>query len=110
MLPKIVIFITDGLFIENEKAQIRKVIGKKKFENDIFFNKASEPVEETLVHDLMRCAKLLITSNGTFSFTAGMLNVVPDSMIIFPITFYGESSRYLNSIFRNKATFGVLER
>ena len=110
MLPKIMIFITDGLFSEYEKAQIRKVVGRKKFENYIFFDKANEPVDETLVHDLMRCAKLLITSNSTFSFTAGMLNVVPDSMILFPITFYGESSRYLNSIFRNKATFGVLER
>ena len=110
MMPKIMIFITDGVFSEYEKAQIRKVVGRKKFENYIFFDKANEPVDETLVHDLMRCAKLLITSNSTFSFTAGMLNVVPDSMIFFPITFYGESSRYLNSIFRNKATFGVLER
>jgi len=108
--PKKVICVTDGLFSESEKIQLQEVLRKGSVETIVFHEGAIQFVDPTVLHDLMRCANFLVTSNSTFSFSAGLLNRIPDSIILIPITFYGDLGNDTSLAFRTRATFGLLER
>ena len=109
-LPPTLVFVSDGEISEIEKNQIKKAIDGYKSTTSVKFYDSTYPViDETLVHDLMRCAQLLITSNSTFSLSAGLLNVRSDKRVLIPISFFGESDQELNAIFRNLATFAIMD-
>ena len=109
-LPPTLIFVSDGEISELEKNQVKEAIdGGKKTISVNYFDSTYPVIDETLVHDLMRCAQLLITSNSTFSLSAGLLNVRPDKRVLIPVSFFGESDQEINEIFRNLATFAILD-
>jgi len=66
------------------------------------------PNENTyLVHDLMRSAKILIASNSTFSFTAGLLSN-KDCLFFFPTKYFGEGRSEDLRAFPLRQPFGFL--
>jgi hypothetical protein len=62
-----------------------------------------------IVHGLMRSASFLVTSNSTFSWTAGMLSVRETPTIISPTSFFGEANHQYDSLFRVKSSWMVLD-
>ena len=62
-----------------------------------------------IVHGLMRAASTLVTSNSTFSWTAGMLNVRESPLIISPTIFVGEIDNPINNNFRSSSTWMLLD-
>ena len=109
-LPPTLVFVSDGEISELEKNQIKKDIDGEKSTTSVKFYDSTYPViDETLVHDLMRCAQLLITSNSTFSLSAGLLNVRSDKRVLIPCSFFSESEQEFNAIFRNLATFAIMD-
>jgi len=109
-LPTAVVFVTDGIFSEKEKLQIRDSVGEAKYRGFRFFDESSTSFDEIVIHDLMRCAEFLLTSNSTFSYTAGLLNDVENSKVLFPINFYSGYSADLNPIFQSNGTFALLDK
>ncbi len=66
------------------------------------------PNENTyLVHDLMRSAKILIASNSTFSFTAGLLSN-KDCLFFFPTKYFGDGRSEDLKAFPLRQPFGFL--
>ena len=67
------------------------------FEKDLFSNTFAEfnlvyvdPREDPfMVHDLMRSSSILVASNSTFSFTAGLL-AKSGCMVFFPTNYFGQ--------------------
>ena len=62
-----------------------------------------------LVHGLMRSARLLVTSNSTFSWTAGMLSIRKSPLVISPTSFFGNIDDPINNFFRATSSWMVLE-
>ena len=60
-----------------------------------------------LVHDLMRSAKILIASNSTFSFTAGLLSN-KDCLFFFPTKYFGNGRSEDLKAFPLRQPFGFL--
>ena len=60
-----------------------------------------------LVHDLMRSAKILIASNSTFSFTAGLLSN-KDCLFFFPTKYFGDGRSEDLKAFPLRQPFGFL--
>jgi hypothetical protein len=59
-------------------------------------------------HDLMRCAKILVTSNSTFSFSAGIL-ARKDQLTIIPMRFYsGYRDAPANQAINQLSNFSIL--
>jgi hypothetical protein len=61
------------------------------------------------MHDMMRSSQILITSNSTYSFSAGIL-AKPDCLVISPVDFFSETSkrnRALNNAFRSAGNFVI---
>jgi hypothetical protein len=61
------------------------------------------------MHDIMRSSQLLITSNSTYSFSAGIL-AQPKCLVISPMDFFSESSsrnQSLNKAFRSASNFVI---
>lgn len=109
ILPNVVLVFSDGQLSKLEREQVRDAVGDDKYQSFRFFDSSSPPCDEVVIHDLMRCAAFLVTSNSTFSYTAGLLNVTENSKVIFPVYFYNEPSRNLNRIFTARATFALLD-
>lgn len=72
----------------------------------IFLDPQSEP--DYVIHDLMRMSSVLITSNSTFSFTAGIL-AKPETRVFTPNFFYG-STNYpaLTQNFQSASNFSLI--
>jgi hypothetical protein len=66
-------------------------------------------IDHHIVHSLMRSATFLFTSNSTFSWTAGMLNVREAPMIISPTSFFGEKDYLVNDLFRSRSSWMLLD-
>ncbi|MCX8482435.1 MAG: hypothetical protein ORN50_02555, partial [Crocinitomicaceae bacterium] len=62
-----------------------------------------------LVHSLMRASSILVTSNSTFSWTAGMLNVREKPIIFSPTSFFGEAEHQSNDLFQTTSSWMVLD-
>ncbi len=62
-----------------------------------------------LIHGLMRSASVLVTSNSTFSWTAGMLNTRKAQLTISPTTFFGDADPQVNELFRSTSSWMVLD-
>jgi hypothetical protein len=110
ILPPVLIFLSDGRLEEWERSAVKRVLEQRSNISIQFHDNSNPDVDEIVVHDLMRFAKFLITGNSTFSFSAGLLSNRPDSLVIFPIEFFGASSSATSLAFRSKAKFGILDR
>jgi len=101
LLPSKVLVISDTV-ITNEVKQKFKVGSTQEF---IFIDDAN--VDAGLLHDLMRLAKLVVASNSTFSFTAGILNET-DALVLSPLNFAKrEPTSSPDSLFRSSGDFFI---
>ena len=57
-------------------------------------------------HRIMRCARVLICSNSTFSLTAGALN--PNALVVIPKQWFGESNRELEEPIHARCLFQIM--
>lgn len=58
-------------------------------------------------HQIMRCARVLICSNSTFSLTAASLN--PDALVFIPKQWYGEKDRAVEAPIHARCSFQVMQ-
>ena len=89
------LFITsDDEFSENEKKKLSMKIRPRV----VYF--ISRDIDLHIVHGLMRNAKMLITSNSTFSWTAGLMSTNKDAFIVSPTNFFKDNDYINNNLFR----------
>lgn len=100
ILPTPVIFFSDSPLPQKFRDDAVAILkGKLVYFHD------DKTEDECLIHDVMRMSKLLITSNSTFSFTAGLLASV-DCLVFSPMRFYGgKYGDNLGKSFRDAADF-----
>jgi hypothetical protein len=58
-------------------------------------------------HRIMRCARILICSNSTFSLTAAVLN--QNALVIMPKQWFGEKDRELEAHIHSLCSFQIME-
>ena len=100
-LPSISFVITDSPLMHEEKLLLAKSIGTDR--GVIFLD--GPGYDPFILHCLMRRAHLLVTSNSTFSFSAGLLG--EEGQIVFsPLEYHaGKGSEKYNRTFRSVGTF-----
>jgi hypothetical protein len=102
MIQGEIFVVSDETFPEDVKHLYRMITSK----DVIFLDAQSEP--DYVIHDLMRMSNVLITSNSTFSFTAGIL-ARPETIVFTPNFFYGDSAyRELTLNFQMASNFTLL--
>ena len=107
-LPKYLVIVSDGTITTNERKKLNSTCNALKLSEIKFYDKSNYSVDETLVHDLMRSANFLLTSNSTFSFTAGLLNNVDNRLVVFPSSFYGGSDIVLDSLYQTHSQYCIM--
>jgi hypothetical protein len=101
LLPKIILISSDSYLTSLEKEKLAECLPG-------FTHKYIEPSESPfLVHDLMRTSKVLIASNSTFSFSAGLL-ANDDCLVFFPTKYFGEGLRSDSRAFAFRQPFNYL--
>jgi len=101
LLPKIILISSDSYLTLLEKEKLADCLPG-------FTYKYIEPSESPfLVHDLMRNSKVLIASNSTFSFSAGLL-ANDDCLVFFPTKCFGEGLRPDSRAFAFRQPFEYL--
>jgi hypothetical protein len=97
-----VFIVSDETFSEDVKQLYRLITSR----DVIFLDAQSEP--DYVIHDLMRMSNVLITSNSTFSFTAGIM-ARPETVVFTPNFFYGDANyRELTLNFQMASNFTLL--
>lgn len=101
LLPMISFIITDSPLTADEKHQLKGAIGED--DDNIFLD--GPGYDPFVLHCLMRRADVLVTSNSTFSFSAGLLG--KSGQIVFsPLEFHaGKGSEKYNRSFRSVGSF-----
>ena len=84
LLPENVLISSDSFLPSSEKALFSNTFAES---NLVYVNPHEDPV---LVHHLMRSSTILVASNSTFSFTAGLL-AKSGSMVFFPTNYFGQN-------------------
>ena len=104
-LTKDVIFLSDSTLSNEDIELLESQLPDKRV---IFLsNKELSPGTS---HDLMRCSKILITANSTFSISAGLLSE-PSTLVFSPILFFGGENGYINSrIFNQNGDFFIMRK
>lgn len=101
LLPKIILISSDSYLPVIEKEKIAGCLTD-------FICRYIEPSESPfLVHDLMRTSKVLIASNSSFSFSAGLL-ANDDCLVFFPTKYFGEGLRPDSRAFAFRQPFDYL--
>jgi len=103
VFPDTVFFVSDSLFTLEEKTQILDIMPPKR--KIIFLD---EPKYDSFkVHCLFRMADVLVTSNSTYSFSAGLLGK-RDQKVFAPLNFHaGKDVEKYNTMFQSVADFVV---
>jgi hypothetical protein len=93
--------ISDSLLTIEEKQELSQAVGVDR--KAIFLDGPSQ--DPFVLHCLMRRAHLLVTSNSTFSFSAGLLG--KEGQVVFsPLEFHaGKGSEKYNQTFRSVGSF-----
>ena len=101
VLPKFSFIITDSPLSPSERQQLTKAIGIDR--ETIILD--GPGYDSFILHCLMRSADVLITSNSTFSFSAGLLG--REGQTVFsPLEFHtGKGSEKYNRTFRSVGSF-----
>jgi hypothetical protein len=101
LLPKIILISSDSNLTSSEEEKLAECLPG-------FTYKYIGPSESPfLVHDLMRTSKVLIASNSTFSFSAGLL-ANDDCLVFFPTKYFGEGLRPDSKAFVFRQPFDYL--
>ena len=84
LLPENVLISSDSFLPSSEKALFSNTFAES---NLIYIDSQEDPV---IVHHLMRSSTVLVASNSTFSFTAGLL-AKSGCMVFFPTNYFGQN-------------------
>ncbi len=84
LLPKNVLISSDSSLPPLEKVLFSNTLAES---NLVYLEPHEDPV---LVHHLMRSSTILVASNSTFSFTAGLL-AKSGCMVFFPTNYFGQN-------------------
>ena len=103
LLPRSVVFVSDDPFTSTEVTSASELLNDKQ----CTFLAGSD---QHASHGLMRMASVLITSNSTFSWSAGILSIRPDVMIISPQHFHGPGHEPTNAIFQSASSWMLWSR
>lgn len=101
LLPKNILVTSDSILPDSDKDLFNKVTNGL---NCIYIDPA---MPDHLVHDLMRTSKVLLASNSTFSFTAGLLSE-KSCLFFFPTKMFGEGQDPDLRAFELRQPFGYL--
>jgi hypothetical protein len=101
LMPKNILIASDSLL---EKPEI-ELLNVTLTEFNYVFISPNE--SDLLIHDLMRYSKVLIASNSTFSFTAGLLSS-KDCLFFFPTKYFGEGKIQDSRAWLFRQPFGYL--
>jgi len=103
VFPETIFCVSDSLFTLEEKNQILGIMTPKR--KIIFLD---EPKYDSFnIHCLLRLADVLVTSNSTYSFSAGLLGK-RDQKVFAPLNFHaGQDVEKYNNMFRSVADFVV---
>ena len=101
VLPKLSFVITDSPLKREEKQKLLQAVGMDR--EAIFLDGPGH--DPFMLHCLMRRADILVTSNSTFSFSAGLLG--KEGQTVFsPVEFHtGKGSEKYNRTFRSVGSF-----
>lgn len=103
LVPKNVLIFSDSEVSYSDRRQLEMSIQGER--NVIYLDQPD--VDNFLIHCIMREAEILITSNSTFSFTAGLLGR-KGQRVLAPIQFHsGRDSEKYNRSFRDAANYVV---
>lgn len=102
-LPERVVFLSDDEFHSEE----REAISKRLLGHVCAFHTGSD---QHASHGLMRMASLLITSNSTFSWSAGILSTQPRALVISPTRFFGVGHDDTNRTFQAASDWMLMAR
>jgi hypothetical protein len=106
LLPENIIFVSDGIFDSEVRRRIEICCNHNQKRNVFFYDHRFTGIDDYQVHALMRVADVLVTSNSTFSYSAGLLSVNPNPIIFFPTNFFGID--YLNHLFQSKSSICLM--
>ena len=84
LLPENVLISSDSFLPASEKDLFSNTLAES---NLVYINPHEDPV---IVHHLMRSSTILVASNSTFSFTAGLL-AKNGCMVFFPTNYFGQN-------------------
>lgn len=101
LLPKRILFLSDDDFLSVEMDQVRTLLAGKEC---LFVNESDQHV----VHGMMRLSKVLITSNSSFSWSAGLMLERPDALAFAPEHFFGTLAPHLNNVFQAPARWMIV--
>lgn len=101
LLPERILFLSDDDFLPAEIDQVRSLLAGKKC---MFVNESDQHV----VHGMMRLSRVLITSNSTFSWSAGLMLERPDALAFAPEHFFGAKAPHLNNVFQAPARWMIV--
>ena len=102
LLPENVLISSDSLLPTSEKDLFSNTFAES---NLVYVDPHEDPV---IVHNLMRSSTVLVASNSTFSFTAGLL-AKNGCMVFFPTNYFGQNraSDLRSFVFRQPFEFLV---
>lgn len=108
-LPKLVILISDGLISEFEQQQI-DLFARGKINFIVLDSKTGNNFNDYELHDLMRFASFLVTSNSTYSFSAAILSQADNALLFIPSNFYAEFGLRVDDKFLAHSSYSLLQR
>jgi len=100
LLPRKVVFLSDEAF----PADVQEEIAAEMPNRECLFHSGAD---QHASHGLMRMASVLITSNSTFSWSAGILSR-PGAMVLSPTSFFGVGYELTNSIFQSASDWMLM--
>ena len=103
LLPRNVVFLSDDPFSADEVEAASKLL----YEKTCTFLSGSD---QHASHGILRMASILVTSNSTFSWSAGMLSMHPDVVIVSPQHFHGPGHRATNALFQSVSDWMIWSR
>lgn len=103
VLPKQIVIVSDSRVPEKSKDLFQESL-----ENKTLICLDNATYLDTEIHDLMRVAPFLITSNSSFSFTAAMLNETDNFIAFSPTNFFSDNFRSVNAIYQSRSSWMIL--
>ena len=101
-----VVFVSDSKISIKKNPKLKELMKHSRFK---FYFIQGLDYDEIAIHNLMRCANILICSNSTFSFSAAILSH-PDSISFAPIDFFDPTTmEQTNKKFRSAGNFFLLD-
>jgi hypothetical protein len=101
LLPESLVFLSDGPFTDAERDSVATHLRGR----SCIFTTGDD---QHAVHGVLRMASVLVTSNSTFSWSAGLLTTRPDAVVLSPQSFFGTDNEDINRTFQSGSDWMVM--